>query len=625
VLHQIAAGTLGPVFRAYQPELDKLVAVKLFRLNLPPERVHQLAAALESLVGADLTHPAIATPIAAGMSGASAYLVQDFVAADSLDIVIRDHGAAPPADAVRIATQLAGALDFAAVVHVHHGALHPRDVLVTSDETRLGSLGLAAILERIGVATPVRRPYTAPERIAGAPWDRRADVFSLAAITAELLWGRRLTATGEEAARGLTELPGSDLALLQQVFARALADDPADRFPTALEFAEALRNAISVEPIEAPPPFESASLPFDDLEPPPPPAPSLPLEVRESTPSVQETAFDVAPHEVAIDAAPLPAVAPDTIAGPHGDPLPLAAGGHPAHRAPGADPARSAIWPLALALVIGVALGAGAAIMVLSGRGEGGEAERAAAASPAVAVPDPAASAPRPAPATTPSPPEPAPRMPPADPAPSAALGASTPPGNPRPSAPQAATTAAPPPATAGAPPPRTPSPPPAPKPSGRLLVRSSPSGARAFLDGRSIGVTPATISGLRPGTYSVRVTSDGFVEARQRVVISRERPSQSLTVELVRNAQTQAQAPPAPRQRTNGRYVASLRVETRPAGARVFLDGRLVGTSPMVLNEVSVGEHAIRFELPDHRPWTASVRVVAGEPNRIAASLDSN
>jgi hypothetical protein len=65
--------------------------------------------------------------------------------------------------------------------------------------------------------------------------------------------------------------------------------------------------------------------------------------------------------------------------------------------------------------------------------------------------------------------------------------------------------------------------------------------------------------------------------------------------------------------------------VETRPAGAQVFLDGRLVGTSPMVLNEVSVGEHAIRFELPNHRPWTASIRVVAGEANRVAASLDSN
>ena len=64
----------------------------------------------------------------------TAYLVQEYVAADSLDLVIREYGAAPAADALRVAAQLAGALDFAAAVQVRHGALHPRDVLLSSDE-----------------------------------------------------------------------------------------------------------------------------------------------------------------------------------------------------------------------------------------------------------------------------------------------------------------------------------------------------------------------------------------------------------------------------------------------------------------------------------------------------------
>src|SRR5512138_2192249 len=50
VLHQVGAGTLGPVFRAFDPEHDRLVAVKLFKLDLPPERVHQLIAAFEKLI-----------------------------------------------------------------------------------------------------------------------------------------------------------------------------------------------------------------------------------------------------------------------------------------------------------------------------------------------------------------------------------------------------------------------------------------------------------------------------------------------------------------------------------------------------------------------------------------------
>src|SRR5437773_4324619 len=83
VLHQIGAGTLGPVFRAYDAEGERLVAVKLFRLDLPPDRVHRLVAELERLVAADLKHPALAAPIAAGIVDLSAYLACEYVAADS--------------------------------------------------------------------------------------------------------------------------------------------------------------------------------------------------------------------------------------------------------------------------------------------------------------------------------------------------------------------------------------------------------------------------------------------------------------------------------------------------------------------------------------------------------------
>jgi serine/threonine-protein kinase len=245
VLHQIGAGALGPVFRAYDPEQDKLVAVKLFRLDLPPERVHQLVAELQRLIDADLTHAAMAAPIAAGIVGVSAYLAQDFVAADSLDTVVREHGPAPVAEAIRVMTQLAAALDFASAADVIHGALHPRDVLISPDDARMTGLGVTRALERIGVPPPIRRPYTAPERAAAAAWDRRADVFSLAALAHELLWGRRVTATGAEAAAALADLPGARLDALRVVFARALADDPANRFETALGFADALKSAFS--------------------------------------------------------------------------------------------------------------------------------------------------------------------------------------------------------------------------------------------------------------------------------------------------------------------------------------------------------------------------------------------
>src|SRR3954464_10348768 len=245
VLHQIGAGALGPVYRAAHPEDDRSVAIKVFRLDVPPERVHQFVGELDKLIAANLTHPGIAAPIAAGIADVSAYLVQEFAEADSLDVIVRDYGPAPPPDAIRIVTQLAGAFDFAAVVNVTHGALHPRDVLIAADDVRLTGMGIGPALERIGVAVPVRRPYTAPERVSAGRWTRRADLFSLAAVMFELLFGRRMAGTGEQARDAVGEIPGANVRQLRAVFARALAEDPAERFESALEFAEQLKGAFS--------------------------------------------------------------------------------------------------------------------------------------------------------------------------------------------------------------------------------------------------------------------------------------------------------------------------------------------------------------------------------------------
>ena len=152
VVHQVGAGVLGPVFRAYDPETERTVALKSFPLDLTPEQANELAARLGRLATLDLGHPSLIVPVASGAEGSTAYLVEEYFVAESVDIALRQYGPAPVPDAVRLVGQLAGGLDFAAVAGVHHGALHPRDMLVAPHDVRLTGLGVAEALERVGFA-----------------------------------------------------------------------------------------------------------------------------------------------------------------------------------------------------------------------------------------------------------------------------------------------------------------------------------------------------------------------------------------------------------------------------------------------------------------------------------------
>ena len=156
------------------------------------------------------------------------------------------------------------------------------------------------------------------------------------------------------------------------------------------------------------------------------------------------------------------------------------------------------------------------------------------------------------------------------------------------------------------------------PAPEGRLLVRSRPTGARVAVDGKDYGVTPAAVRDLARGAHHVKITRDGFAPLERRVVISSSRPAQSMTVALVRARAAAAAVGPA-----GSRFTGALAVDSRPAGARVFVDDKVVGTTPMALPAVSAGSHVIRLEHEGYRRWSSSVRVIASEQNRVTASLE--
>jgi hypothetical protein len=155
------------------------------------------------------------------------------------------------------------------------------------------------------------------------------------------------------------------------------------------------------------------------------------------------------------------------------------------------------------------------------------------------------------------------------------------------------------------------------------LLVRSTPAGARVAVDGHDYGPTPVAVRDLTRGAHRVRVTRDGYAAAERRVVITTARPSQALTFALERPSATPRVGQTSPTPGTAGTFAGTLIVDSRPAGAKVFVDGKLAGTTPLSMHDVRAGEHAIRLEHDGYRRWSSSVRVVAAEQNKVTASLE--
>jgi len=656
----------------------------VFRLDIVPEQAQALAAALGRAAGASLFHPSIVEPIAAGVEGTLAYRAEEYVAAESLDVAMRHYAPAPIEKVLPFITQLAGAIDFARAAGVGHGGLHPRDIFVTPDEARATGFGVIEALEEVGIRAPVRRPYTAPERIDGQPWGTPADIFSLAAITFELLTGRRPAGTGTV----IGALPASDhTAALHAVLARAMHDEPAQRYASALAFAAALESAargqpeppavvasaVVPPPSPAPPPRESvrepepvalpdqavgrAPEPEEDEE---PEHPAEHVGVTAATSGTQKPAGHTEPPKPDRAEVAEPLLFPvgdDPTAERFIDEFPLEATARlPAKRAPHSEPEpepeplvpvehrellepgesleaeepttplmyeeQESSRPAVLPMAIGVVLG------LLAGFAGGyfvGSRDRLAPDTTTAAV-APAAAAPSVGTPSGVAPPD-QPRQyseqkvsPPATPT------AATPTEPKTTEAPPVVQETAPAP-TRGAATRETPPAAAAPvtreraKPTGTIAVKSTPSHAGVTVNGTWRGRTPLTLEHLPFGRYVVRVVQPGYRPAQEEFMLGTREAEHTFTAKLEANAAAARHEPAAPAPVSG--FFGTLYVDSRPRGATVLLDGKNIGITPLSLGEVPIGSHVVRVELAGKRPWTSSTTVVAGQTARVTMSLE--
>jgi serine/threonine protein kinase len=709
-VHQVGAGVLGPVFRGYDPEQDRAVAIKAFVLDLTPEQARDLADDLGRLPTLSLKHPSIIAPYAAGADGSTAYLVQEYFVAESADVALKQYGPAPVPDAMRLIGQLAGALDFAAAAGVHHGALHPRDILVAPHEVRLSGLGVVEALERVGYRTSVRRPYAAPERAAGIPFGSQADVFSLAGVSYELLTGRRPSPSGESVAVESDTIQSADPAALSEAFARALSARPDDRHGSALAFAAALKHALTGEPLVA---GDAVERPKTRRAPRAggrkAPAESKEAAVPEAPPVTSSDPLVVAPEPVPVEAELLPAAPP-----PGSTPLPVfleayQPGPEPVESGTGSEPDQPT--PAGQAALPG----AGAAepldqelTLVQDALFEDAvrrpkealdfdELDRRTEMTTAVAVavpghepmlrdveePAPEPSAEEPAPEETfhlvqeparpadeadgraePTPadsrvgdhPEPA-NQPPRE----AAMLGSEPPVVPsneaRPEttlmqklglllvgiligfllgyfvAPRGAPAAAAHGAAAVPAEPSAASQPPAAVPTpGAASVQQPPATAapaqqplqtaETAPEQRPPASPPPVAKETAVSVPVVEASKTAKKPAPKAAAPARTKPQAASSAAGTATGQAAAPAAKKPAA-SRAAFEGSLVVASKPNGATVQLDGRPVGTTPLTMQAVAAGAHAIRLELAGYQIWSASVQVNAGKVNRVTASLE--
>jgi hypothetical protein len=129
-----------------------------------------------------------------------------------------------------------------------------------------------------------------------------------------------------------------------------------------------------------------------------------------------------------------------------------------------------------------------------------------------------------------------------------------------------------------------------------------------------------------------VRVAPPPIVESREVPAPDRTPPAPPPAAPRERGPEpSPAERPGTERPRTTRPAAAppvasgpgSLQIVSRPAGAQVVLDGRVIGRTPLMVPDVGSGRHDVRLELTDFRPWATSVEVTPGRRTRVAASLE--
>ena len=257
VLRELGVGGMATVYLARDVKHDRDVAIKVLHPDLGAALGAERFLA-EIKTTARLQHPHILPLLDSGVADGLLYYVMPFVRGDTLRTRLEREQQLPIADALRIALEVADALQHAHSQGIVHRDIKPENILLQDGHALVADFGIALAVQSAGGARMTQTglslgtpQYMSPEQAMGERTiDARSDVYALGAVTYEMLAGEPpFTGSSAQAivAKVLTERPvplrttrNTVSVALEDAVLVALAKLPADRFASAREFAQAI-------------------------------------------------------------------------------------------------------------------------------------------------------------------------------------------------------------------------------------------------------------------------------------------------------------------------------------------------------------------------------------------------
>jgi eukaryotic-like serine/threonine-protein kinase len=266
---EVGRGSMGVVYRAHDPSIDRTVALKVLRKDRVTSETFVRRFLKEAKAIGRLSHPNSVTVFDIGEDQGTVYIAMEFLEGESLQDVI-DSRELGIKEVVDLGIQVAETLDYAHCKGVVHRDIKPSNIILSpSGQIKITDFGIAhiddpaATMQTMAGEVMGTPAYMSPQQVMGQPTDGRTDLFSLGVILYELCTGGRpfggegkgLNTVFNEILRDDPNEPAKISAKvpteLSAIIMKCLNKEPESRFQTGLELAEALRK-LRVESVEQP-------------------------------------------------------------------------------------------------------------------------------------------------------------------------------------------------------------------------------------------------------------------------------------------------------------------------------------------------------------------------------------